>query len=101
MMQGDSYGLAIDIVNEKKIAVTAADVSDVEVTIGFLRKTYSAGKVTYEDGKWVVHLSQEETFKLLPSKVRVQVRVKWLDGSVEGDELGYKYIRESLSKEVL
>ena len=101
MMQGDSYGVAIDIFNAEKIAITAADVSDVEVTIGFIRKSYSTGGVTYEHDRWLVHLAQEDTFSILPSKVKVQIRVKWPDGSVEGVDLGYKNIQESLSKEVL
>lgn len=101
MMQGDSYGLIIEILNEDKVAVTVDDVLDVEVSIGFLQKTYSAGDVRYEEGQWIIQLSQEETFRILPYRVRIQVRVKWLDGSVEGVDLGYKHIDESISREVL
>lgn len=101
MMQGDAYGVPIDIFNARKIAITSADVTNVEGTIGSIRKTYATGGITYENGKWIVHLAQEDTFMLSPSKARVQLRVKWPDGSVEGVDLGYKCVLESQSKEVL
>jgi len=101
MMQGDSYGLEIDILNADGQTITSADVSDVEITIGSLRKTYAEGEVTFEAGKWKFPLSQTETFKMLPAKVKVQLRVKWPNGEVEGCDLGYKNIQESISKEVL
>ena len=101
IMQGDAYNLPVDILNEENIAVTPADVADVEISIGSLRKTYAAGDITYDAGQWIFPLTQEETFKMLPRRVKVQIRVKWLDGSVEGADLGYKNILESMSKEVL
>jgi hypothetical protein len=101
MMQGDSYGLSIEILNSGGEAVTSADVSDVEISIGSLKKTYTSGDVFFVDGMWVFPLTQEETFQMLPAKVKVQLRVKWLSGDVEGCDLGYQNIRESISKEVL
>ena len=101
IMQGDAYNLPVDILNEENIAVTPADVADVEISIGSLRKTYAAGDITYDAGQWIFPLTQEETFKMLPRRVKVQIRVKWRDGSVEGTDLGYKNILESMSKEVL
>ncbi len=103
IMQGDAYNLPVDILNEENIAVTPADVADVEISIGSLRKTYAAGDIIYnaDTGKWIFPLTQEETFKMLPRRVKVQIRVKWFDGSVEGTDLGYKNILESMSKEVL
>lgn len=101
MMQGDSYGLSIEILNSVGEAVTSSDVSDVEVSIGSHRKTYKDGEVYFLDGMWVFPLTQEETFEMLPAKVKVQLRVKWLSGDVEGCDLGYQNIRESISKEVL
>lgn len=102
MLQGDAYGIPIEIRNEEGI-VTPADVSDVEITVSFYQKKYSAGQIRYDedDNVWIVYLSQEETFRLRPLKVGIQLRVKWLDGSVEGVDLGYQRIGESYSKEVL
>lgn len=103
MMQGDSRSLKIKILKSDKTAVTEDDVSDVEVTVGFLKKTYKEGGVTFdaEKGVWLVPLTQEETFKFTPSHVKAQVRVLWNDGSVEGVSLGCINVLDSLSKEVL
>lgn len=103
MMQGDSYGLSIEILNNEKVRVTPEDVSDVEITVGSLTKTYKNNEVTFnsDTGKWIFHLTQEETFKMIPTRTKVQLRVKWKSGGVEGCNLGYKDIKESISKEVL
>lgn len=101
MMQGDSYKLRVEILSPDNTVLTPDDLKDVEVTIGSLRKTYSAREVKYEDGEWLVPLTQEETFKLPAARVKAQVRVKWPDGNVEGASLGQVSNHESLSKEVL
>ena len=101
MMQGDSYGLKINILNSDKVAVTPDDVTDVEVTVGTLRKTYSDNQVIFYDGKWIFPVTQEETFKLPAARVKAQVRVVWANGEVEGVSLGLINVLESISKEVL
>lgn len=103
MMQGDSRSLEIKILNSDETVVTEDDISDVEVTVGFLKKKYSDGEVTFdaETNLWTVPLTQEETFKFPPSHVKAQVRVVWPDGSVEGVSLGCINVLDSLSKEVL
>ena len=103
MMQGDSYSLSIEVLKEDGSIVTNAEVADMEIIIGSLRKTYLDGEVTYDSTSqtWRFPLSQEETFRYLPSRVKGQVRVKWLTGEVEGVPLDEERIRESLSKEVL
>ena len=103
MMQGDSYSLSIEILKADGTQVTAADVSDVEITIGHLRKTYAEGAVTYHSasGIWLFPLSQEETFRYLPSRVKGQVRVVWNNGDVEGIPLDEINVQESISREVL
>ncbi len=101
MMQGDSYGLKISISSNSK-KVTPDDVSDVEITVGIIRKTYTKGEVLYESGQgWIVSLTQDETFKLPAARVKAQVRVVWKDGSVEGASLGEIRVDESISKVVL
>lgn len=101
MMQGDSYGLKIEILNADGVAVTSDDVSDVEITVGFIRKTYAKGEIIYSDGLWIIPLTQEETFKLPATRVKAQVRVVWKDGFVEGASLDEIRIHESISKVVL
>ena len=101
MMQGDSYGLKIEILNADGVAVTPDDISDVEITVGFIRKTYAKGEIIYSDGLWIIPLTQEETFKLPATRVKAQVRVVWNNGLVEGASLDEIRVHESLSKEVL
>lgn len=106
MMQGDSYGIEIDIRDNSGNVVTPSDISDVEITVGPYRKTYRKGEVFFVDNgdgspKWVFPLSQKETFKLRMSRVNVQIRVEWANGEVEGYTVGQILISESRSKEVL
>ena len=101
MMQGDSYSLDIEILTADGTVVTDADVSNVEITIGHLRKTYADGIVRYDSGVWKFPMTQEETFKYLPSLVRGQVRLVWKNGDVEGIPLDGIRVKESISREVL
>ena len=102
-MQGDAYGLPIEILKSDDSIVTADDVSDVEITIGFITKSYKAGEVTFnpDAGKWIFPLTQAETFKLPAIRIKAQVRVLWKDGSVEGVCMDGINVHESISKEVL
>ncbi len=101
MMQGDGYGLPIEIFRADGTPVTDTEVTDVEVTLGSLRKTYKLGEVTFSDGKWFFPVTQQETFSLEAQRQRCQVRILWPDGTVEGVSLGEILVTESLSREVL
>ena len=95
MMQGDAYGVSIEIRKEDGTVVAESDVSDVEITIGNMTKTKSGGAVRFEDNVWVFPVTQAETFKLPAA------RVVWQNGDVEGVVLDDILVRESLSREVL
>lgn len=101
MMQGDAYLLGISILNNAGSAVTPADVEDVEITIGHLKKKYSDAAISYSGGLWFFPLTQRETFGCLPAAPKAQVRVKWANGVIEGKKLHGVRIDESISKEVL
>lgn len=101
MMQGDSYGLPIELRKDDGSLLTAEAVQEVEVTIGYLQKSLKDGSVTYESDCWIAELSQEETFKLPATYIPIQVRVMWKSGDVEGLDLGMHKIDESLSRRVL
>ena len=103
MMQGDSYSLEIEILTADGTLVTDTDVSNVEITIGHLRKTYASGAVRYDSasGAWKFPMSQEETFRYPPSGVRGQVRIVWNNGDVEGVTIDGIRVKESISREVL
>lgn len=100
-MQGDSYSLEIEILYDDNTILAAENVSDIEMMIGTLRKTYANGDILFEDGVWKIHLTQQETFRLPPSRLKIQVRVALPSGDVQGYSLGEIRIRESDSKEVL
>lgn len=101
MMQGDSYNLGIQILNNAGSPVTPDDIRDVEITIGSIRKTYRNAQLKYQDGVWMFPLSQQDTFDYLPAAQKAQVRVMWANGVVEGQPIYGVRIDESLSKEVL
>lgn len=103
MMQGDSYYQGISILNNAGNPVTPHDVKDVEIVIGYLRKTYRNAELVYDEekGLWMFPLSQRETFNFWPTASKVQVRVAWVNGVVEGKVLYGVRIHESTSKEVL
>lgn len=101
MMQGDSYNLGIEILDGDGKQVLPDDVADVEIVIGHLKKTYAKGEVTYGGDEWLVPLTQEESFSLMPAKPKGQVRVKWASGEVTGAKLDISSVDESRSKEVL
>ena len=101
MMQGDAYLLGISILNNAGMPVTPADVADVEITIGHLKKKYSDAALSFRGGVWMFPLSQSETFGCLPAAPKAQVRVKWANGVIEGKPLYGVRIAESISKEVL
>lgn len=101
MMQGDAYMLGISILNNAGMPVTPADVEDIEITIGHIKKKYSDAALTYKNGVWLFPLSQKETFGYLPAAPKAQVRVKWANGVLEGKPMYGVRIDESISKEVL
>ena len=101
MMQGDSYKLGFQILNNAGNPVTPADVNDVEITIGNLSKTYTKNMLVFNSGLWMFPLSQDETFNYVPAAVKGQVRILWANGVLEGKPVYGLRMDESTSKEVL
>ena len=101
MMQGDSYNLGIRILNNAGNPVTPDDIRDLEITIGQLSKTYLGAQLTYSDGMWLFPLSQHETFRFWPAMQKVQIRLLWANGVLEGKQMSGIRVEESMSKEVL
>ena len=101
MMQGDSYKLGFQILNNAGNPVTPADVNDVEITIGNLSKTYKKNMLVFNSGLWMFPLSQDETFNYVPAAVKGQVRILWANGVLEGKPVYGLRMDESTSKEVL
>ena len=101
MMQGDAYGIPIEILHSDGSVVTPDDVNNVEVVIGTLTKTYAKEGVLYQDGKWICVVDQVDTFNLPSTSVSAQVRVLFKNGYVEGVSLDKIRVHESMSKVVL
>lgn len=100
MMQGDSYPVPVVIKKKDGTIVTDTAVQDVEIVLGNMRKSFADGTVTYVNGQWLFHLTQEETFGIT-APVKAQIRIKWNNGDVEGCNLGSVTAEYSRSKEVL
>lgn len=76
IMQGDSYPIPVDITQDG-VAVTPETVDEVEITVGTeIRKLYTTGGVTYENGAWYFLLTQQESFSLTNQQT-VIVRLKY------------------------
>lgn len=103
MMQGDAYGQPVMLKRRTGEIITPDDVLEIEICIDDVRKTYADGGVIWnaEIERWVVPLTQEETFSFPASRVSAQARVMLTSGYVEGIDLGMVVVRESRSKVVL
>lgn len=101
MMQGDQYRIPVYLEHEDGSSVTEAEVQDVEIFVGSVRKTLSDG-VSYDEGEkcFYVHLMQKETFRLI-GDVNVQARILFTSGDVVGVDLGTVIFGKSTSKVVL
>ena len=80
---------------------TPNDVKNIEITIGNIRKTYLDLEVLYSDGRWLFFLSQEDTFGFYPGVIKVQLRVYWKNGAIEGHDVYGFRIKEHIRKELL
>lgn len=101
MMQGDSYYLGFKVLNNAKANVTPADIMDMEITIGHIRKTYRQAQLAFDGNRWLFPLSQKETFGYWPKAVKAQIRILWANGVIEGKPIHGVRINESISREVL
>lgn len=76
IMQGDACRLPFHIVQDG-LVISPEMITDLEVTVGSLRKTYLSGGIEYTDEHWLMNLSQEETMAMSGSEyIRVRIRYK-------------------------
>lgn len=104
ILQGTQITLGINLTDEDTgESITDADVTEVEVVIGHIRKTLSGGDIGYngERAEWILPLTQEETFALYPKIYQPVVRVVLNNGAVPGARLDRVRIIENKNKEVL
>ena len=102
MMQGDQYGLPIELLKKNGSPLTQSDVDDVEIYIGTIRKTLKSKTVSFDetDQTFVVKLTQSDTF-LLNRSIGIQARILFKNGDVIGVDLGTHNILNAISKVVL
>ncbi len=103
IMQGDQYPLTFALTGADGASVPREVLGEIEIVIGDLRKTLSAGEITYDESTGMISLplTQEETFSLEARAQRVQVRIRSYDGKVIGEDVGTLTVRASQSKAVL
>ena len=80
--------------------INISDVELVEFSFGELIKIYPSEEVVYDNERFYVRLTQEET-KEFEDSLPVQVRVKFSNGDVPLSRKKVVPINESLSKAVL
>ena len=103
MMQGDSYGIPIVLRDKDSgVVIRPEDVLDIEVAYGHIIKYHSKEEVVFDEDSqnWVFFVTQEETFGLPVSQVKIIVRIHWPNGYVQGIEAGEEDVKGSTSKEV-
>lgn len=102
MMQGDQYGLPIELLKENGTPLSESDVDDVEIYIGSIRKTLKSKTVIFDetDRTFVAKVTQNDTF-LLNRSIRIQARTLFKNGDVIGIDLGMYDIENAISKVVL
>lgn len=104
MMQGDSYYIYFNLKTRNKgeeIPIDPSCVSEIELRIGSIRKTYTENEIIHVEGcRWKARLLQTETFSLAMYN-NAQVRVKLTSGDVIGTSASPVQAYNSLSKEVI
>ena len=98
LMQGNTYRLPIKLKMSGQ-ELTPDNVSRIEFTFGKVVKHYPE-EVVYEDGRFILPLSQEDTFAL-GGQIKYQTRVLFVDGSVKASAVCSGTVSVSISKEVL
>jgi hypothetical protein len=101
-MQGDQYKIPIELKYPDGDIITQAELKELEIFVGIFRKTLSDNTVVYEEEAkaFNVFLTQKETF-MLSGDVKIQARLLFLSGDVNGINLGTINFEESTSKVVL
>lgn len=98
LYQGNTYRIPLRL-TVKGTPITDTKVKKVEFAIGEVIKTYP-DQITYENDKFFVFLSQEDTFSL-EGQENCQIRVMFIDGTVKCADVETAIIKRSVSKEVL
>ena len=100
-MLGQNTDLVHEIavkVDGKPLDISKVDL--VEFSFGNLIKMYPSVDVSFEEGSFFVHLTQEET-QAFDDSITVQIRVKFINGNVVLSNRRTMTVKEALSKEII
>ena len=103
ILQGDAYHIPVELLAEGK-PVDDTLFDEVEITLGSLRKTMTAGEISYdrEAKAFLFPITQQESFALPSGTAEAQARVKPKDTQrVIGVSLGTVEVAYGHSREVL
>lgn len=90
IMQGDQYAVPVEIKTADGTPANGETFADVEIVVGSVRRTMSAGEIVYDPNQaaFLFPLTQTETFALRDQPHIMQIRVKTVEGDVLGVNLG-------------
>jgi hypothetical protein len=101
MLQGSTYNLRITMTDKAGVVIDKSMVKEAVFTIGDIVKTYGEnGEVTFQSGKWIVPLTEQETFSM-KGNIKWQARFLFTDGSIKGMKPKYDNVDESIDKTIL
>lgn len=103
MLQGNTYLKEVFITGNNDVPVKNIDVKKIQFIFDKYEKFYLAdgtGEVRYDNtrGCFIVPFSEEETFNLSGNSVKVQVRVMFLDGSIDGSLVNYEIFHNVITE---
>lgn len=97
MKKGNQFFLELEITNEDDTALDIRAVEKVQFTIDDITRMYGADstEVTYEEGKFRIWLTEEETFKF-KNRVEIEARVLFTSGTILGTFVEHEYFYDSI-----
>ena len=99
MTQGDKYAVHFMLQALDGTLITPDIVKTVVLNLGSLSRQYP-GNVTYENGKWMMPLTQKQTFAMR-GYVEPQARVEFSDGSIFGGSGESIDVAKALSRGII
>lgn len=99
MTQGDKYAVPFMLQVLDGTLITPDIVKTVVLNLGSLSRQYP-GNVTYENGKWMMPLTQKQTFAMR-GYVEPQARVEFSDGSIFGGSGESIDVAKALSRGII
>lgn len=99
MTQGDKYAVPFMLQAFDGTLITPDIVKTVVLNLGSLSRQYP-GNVTYENGKWMMPLTQKQTFAMR-GYVEPQARVEFSDGSIFGGSGESIDVAKALSRGII